>query len=323
MLPLYPPIKPYKKHTIAVEKPHKIYVEEVGDPEGIPVICCHPGPGGGSDGSMRRLFDPVFYRIIIFDQRGAGLSRPMHTLQNNTTAHLVQDMEVIRDTLKIDRWLVAGGGWGSALGLVYGQHYPARVLGFLLWGICLLRKRDLDWMYIDGINRFFPECWLPFARLMNGFPASQVFNVYHRYLTGDDDLMRLSAAKAWCTWEAQCATLHLNPEMIHQSRDPHNALNYSVIASHYFSNAAFLRENQILDNMVPLKSKPAKLVHGRYDMLSPLENAYLLKEAWGESAQLQVVREAGHSMTEIGIIDALVRSSKTILGEFGIDDREC
>jgi proline iminopeptidase len=320
MQPLYPSIKPFKKHSLKVDDIHELYMEEVGDPNGIPIVCCHGGPGGEVSKNLRRLFDPNFYRIILFDQRGCGRSKPFHCLEANTTHHLISDLEAIREFLNIDRWLVAGGGWGSTLGLLYAQQYPERVKAMLLWSICLLRKRDLGWIYIDGVNRFFPEHWKVFAKLLKDYEPDQVFEVYKLFLTGTDDLTRMAAAKAWSAWEAHCATLHLNNDIVHHYRDPHTALNLALLSSHYFSKQAFIAENQIIENMHKIKDIPAKLVHGRYDMLSPMENAYLLNRHW-EFAELRIVREAGHAVVETGIIDALVRASKDMLYELGIDDR--
>ena len=320
MLPLYPSIKPFKKHTLKVDAQHELYIEEIGDPSGIAIICCHGGPGGEVSKSLRRLFDPNFYRIILFDQRGCGRSKPFHCLENNTTKHLIEDMEAIREYLKIDRWLVAGGGWGSTLSILYAQAHPERVKAMLLWSICLLRQRDLQWIYMDGVNRFFPEHWKAFAKLLGNNNSDQVFNTYKQYLTGTDDLTRMAAAKAWSSWEAHCATLHFNNDVVHHYRDPHTALNLALLSSHYFSNNIFIEENQILNNMNKIKEIPAKLIHGRYDMLSPLENAYKLNKHW-DYAELRIVREAGHAIVETGIIDALIRASKDMLHELGIDDR--
>lgn len=319
MLPLYPSIKPYKRHHLKVDEVHEIYIEEVGDPNGLPIICCHGGPGGETSKSLRRLFDPNHFRIILFDQRGCGRSRPLHNLENNTTKYLVSDIEAIREYLKIDRWLVAGGGWGSTLSLVYAEQYPERVKAMLLWSICLLRDRDLRWIYIDGVNRFFPEHWQSFAKLLDNNDVEEVFEIYKKHLTGADDLTRMLAAKSWSAWEAHCATLHLNNHVVHHYREPHTALNLALLSCHYFSNNVFIDENYILNNINKIKHIPAKLIHGRYDMLSPLENAYLLHNAWDKS-ELCIVREAGHAVVEAGIIDALIRSSKEILQYNGIDD---
>lgn len=320
MLPLYPNIKPYKTHKIDVAAPHKIHVEEVGSPDGIPIIISHGGPGGESSQNMRRLCDPNHYRIILYDQRGCGRSTPFHCLENNTTDDLISDMERIREHLGIDRWLVAGGGWGSTLSLLYAQKFPERVKAMLLWSICLLRDRDLRWIYMDGVNRFFPEHWKEFARLLGNNDVEQIFDVYKNKLKGSDDLTRMSAAKAWSAWEAHCATLHLNNDVVHHYREPHTALNLALLSSHYFSNRVFIQDNQILDNMSKIKHISARLIHGRYDMLSPLENAYLLNKNWPVS-ELCVVREAGHAIVESGLIDALIRASKDMLHQQGIDDR--
>lgn len=319
MLPLYPSIRPYKKQYIKVDAQHDLYVEETGTPQGIPIVCCHGGPGGQTNKNLRRLFDPNYYRIILFDQRGCGRSKPLHCLENNTTENLVKDMETIRESLHIDRWIVAGGGWGSTLALIYAQKYPERVKAMLLWSIFLLRDRDLRWIYVDGVNRFFPEHWKSFSRLIEETNTEKVFDTYKQYLTGSDDLTRMAAAKAWSSWEAHCATLHLNNDVVYHSCEPHTALNLALLSSHYFSNRGFIEENQILKNINKIKEIPAKLIHGRYDMLSPLENAYLLSRNW-DYAELRIVREAGHAVVEAGIVDALIRASKDMLHEQGISD---
>lgn len=309
MLLLYPEIKPYETHRIAVDPPHQIYVEECGNRSGIPVVFVHGGPGAGCEAYNRRFFDPELYRVILFDQRGAGRSEPHAELENNNTQALVADMERIREKLGVDRWMVFGGSWGSTLALVYAETHPERVLGLVLRGIFLCRRQELDWFYREGANRIFPEYWEDFVAEIPETERGDLMAAYHRRLTGDNELARMSAAKAWATWEARCATLRPNQGVEDHFSDPHVALALARIESHYFANRIFLRDNQIIEDADRLQGIPGVIVHGRYDIICPMSNAWDLQQAWPE-AELRVVRDAGHSTTEPGIIDALVKATR-------------
>lgn len=309
MLLLYPEIKPYATCQIAVDAPHLIHVEECGNPGGIPVLFVHGGPGAGCEAYNRRFFDPDLYRIILFDQRGAGRSQPHAELEGNTTQALVQDMETIREQLGVEQWVVFGGSWGSTLGLIYAEAHPTRVLGLILRGIFLCRAQDLQWFYQEGASRIFPEYWEDYLAPIPEAERDDLLHAYHRRLTGQNELARMSAAKAWSLWEARCATLRPNQGVEEHFSDPHIALALARIEAHYFVNGIFLEENQILEQASRLAGIPGTIIHGRYDMICPADNALALDRAWPD-AELRIVRDAGHSTTEPGIIDALVRATR-------------
>jgi proline iminopeptidase len=304
----YPEIKPYQRHTIPVEAPHELYVDESGNPDGIPVLFVHGGPGAGCGKYDRRFFDPEVYRIVLFDQRGSGRSKPHAELEGNSTQKLVEDIEVIRTTLGIDKWVLFGGSWGSTLSLVYAQTYPERVLGLVLRGIFLCRPVDLLWFYQDGASRLFPDYWEDYIAPIPEEERHDMMSAYYRHLTSDNQILQMTAAKAWSLWEGRTATLRPNQEVVDSFTEPHRALSLARIEAHYFVNNAFLEENQILRDAHKLADIPGVIVHGRYDVICPLDNAYLLHKAWSNS-ELQIIREAGHASREAGIVDALVRAT--------------
>lgn len=304
----YPEIKPYQRHQIAVEHPHELYVDESGNPDGIPVLFVHGGPGAGCGKYDRRFFDPEVYRIVLFDQRGAGRSRPHAELEGNTTQKLVEDIEVIRTTLGIDKWVLFGGSWGSTLSLVYAQTYPERVMGLILRGIFLCRREDLLWFYQDGANRLFPDFWDDFAAQIPEAERSDMIGAYYRQLIGDNQIQQMTAAKIWSGWEGRTATLKPCQDVVDSFTEPHRALSLARIEAHYFVNDAFLEHNQILRDAHKLAGIPGMIVHGRYDVICPLDNAYALHKAWPGS-ELQIIREAGHASREPGIVDALIRAT--------------
>ena len=236
----YPEIKPYQRHEIAVEPPHELYVDESGNPDGIPILFVHGGPGAGCGKYDRRFFDPEVYRIILFDQRGAGRSRPHAELTNNTTQKLVEDMEAIRTTLGIDKWALFGGSWGSTLSLVYAQTYPERVLGLILRGIFLCRREDLQWFYQTGASRLFPDYWEDFVSQIPEAERSDIITAYYRQLTGENQIQQMAAAKAWACWEGRTATLKPCQDVVDSFTEPHRALSLARIETHYFVNDAFL-----------------------------------------------------------------------------------
>ena len=316
MLTRYPEIKPYATHRLATEEPHEIYVEESGTPTGIPVLFVHGGPGAGCSAHHRCYFDPARYRIILFDQRGAGQSLPHAELRNNHSQGLVQDMDLIRRHLAIERWLVFGGSWGATLSLLYAQQYPQRVLGMILRGIFLGREQDVRWLYeAGGASRLFPDHWADFMRPLGEPTPLNCVATYHELLTGDNELARMAAAKAWATWEAQCATLRPNVKRLQDSVRPHIALALARIEAHYIVNRCFLDENQLIDNASRLAAIPGIIVHGRYDMVCPLDNAYTLHRHWPK-AKLIIVRDAGHAASEPGTTDALVRATRQMAERF-------
>jgi proline iminopeptidase len=305
MHPLYPSIKPYRRFDLAVDALHTLYVEESGDIEGIPLLFVHGGPGAGCSSEDRRFFDPEKYRIILFDQRGAGRSAPHAELSNNTTQDLIDDIEKIRQYLGIERWVLFGGSWGSTLSLLYAQQHADRVLGMILRGIFLCRQQDLDWFYQFGASLIFPDYWQDFIEPIAPESRGNMIEAYHALLTGDNELAKMNAAKHWSLWEGRCATLRPSTTIMDTFSNIHLALSLARIEAHYFINNAFITCNQILDNMNVLEDIPATIIHGRYDMVCPLDNALALHRAWPK-AELQIIRDAGHASRDPGILDALV-----------------
>lgn len=313
---LYPAIKPYVTHNLPVDSTHEIYVEECGSPDGIPVLFVHGGPGGGCSKADRRFFDPEKYRIILFDQRGSGRSKPHAELSNNTPDRLMEDIETIRTTLGVNSWILFGGSWGSTLSLLYAQTHPGRVKAMVLRGIFLARQSDLDWIYREGgASRVFPDQWQDFLAPIPVEERDDMVTAYHRRLFGDDELARMNAAKHWAMWEGRIATLRPNQEVIDHFADPRLALAMSRIECHYFKNNAFIEESQIIKHMNLVARIPGIIIHGRYDMVCPLENAWLLKEHW-PAAELHIIRDAGHAPLEPGIIDALIRATEEFARKF-------
>jgi len=308
---LYPEIKPYAEHRLEVADNHDLYVEECGTPEGIPVIFIHGGPGAGCDNDHRRFFDPEKYRIVLFDQRGCGRSLPHASLEDNTSQYLVSDMEAIRVSLDIDRWMLFGGSWGSTLALLYAEAHPDNVMAMILRGIFLARQKDYDWLYKEGASLIYPDYWEDFKNHIPKNERDNLVDAYYKRLTGSDELARMSAAKAWSLWEARIATLHTNHKILEHFAAPHVALAIARIEAHYFANNCFIEDLDILNNIEKIKDIPGIIVHGRYDMICTLDNAHALQHAWPIS-ELQIVRDAGHSAGEAGNIDALVRATRTM-----------
>ncbi len=308
MRSLYPDIRPYQTHSLKVTERHTLYVEESGNPEGLPVLFIHGGPGAGCEAYHRRFFNPEIYRIILFDQRGAGRSTPHAELQDNTTQDLVADMEVIRDKLGINRWVLFGGSWGSTLSLVYAETHPDRVMGLIVRGIFLCRKQEIEWFYQRGADRIFPDYWQDYLAPIPENERDDLLAAYYRRLTGDNDIARMQAAKAWSIWEGRTATLQPNKNVVDHFADPHTALSLARIEAHYFVNHAFLEDNQILQQADRLQHIPGFIVHGRYDMICPLENAWQLHQVWPK-AELNIVANAGHSATEPGTVHALITAT--------------
>lgn len=310
MLQYYPPIKPYQTTRLAVDDLHTLYIEQCGNPNGIPILFVHGGPGGGCSDDSRRFFDPNLYRIILFDQRGCGRSTPHGELKDNTTQALMADMERIRQELDIEQWILFGGSWGSTLSLIYAITHPNRVQGLILRGIFLNRKLDIDWLFNgQGADKIFPDHWQNFTKLIQPAPPRDYVHAYYNLLTADDEVARMAAAKAWSTWEGHCSTLEPNPEVIRAMQDPHLALSLARLECHYFVNHCFVEDNFIMKNIAALQDIPGKIVHGRYDIVCSLNNAWTLHQAW-KNSELKIVRDAGHASCEKGIIDALIRSTQ-------------
>ncbi|MES2918010.1 MAG: prolyl aminopeptidase [Pseudomonadota bacterium] len=316
MLNLFPEIEPYATYRLAVDAPHVLHVEECGNPQGLPVLFLHGGPGAGFQAWNRRFFDPARYRIVLFDQRGSGRSTPHAHLEGNTTPALIADIEQLRQFLGIEQWVVFGGSWGSTLALAYAEAHPQRITGLILRGIFLCRDQDIRWFYQDGASHVFPDHWADYVRPIPEAERHDFLAAFHRRLTGEDEIARMAAAKAWSIWEGQCATLRPNHNVVEHFSDPHVALALARIEAHYFVNRIFLRDNQLLEEARRLAGIPGLIVHGRYDMVCPLDNAFALKEAWPE-AELQIVPDAGHAAAEPGIIDALVRATNDFARRFG------
>ena len=309
MMSLYPLIKPYAEHRLSVASPHCLYIEESGNAEGIPVLFVHGGPGSGCDARARSFFDPLRYRIIAFDQRGAGQSTPHAELQGNDSGALVEDMEQIREYLGIEQWLLFGGSWGTTLSLIYAQAHPQRVLALIMRGVFLCRQQDLHWLYQQGASRIFPDYWEDFLRPVAVAERGDLLAAYYRLLTGSNELTRMAAARAWSLWEGRCSTLRPDSDVLAHFNTPHTALAMARIEAHYFVNKGFITENQILQQMDTLAAIPGIIVHGRYDMVCRLDNAQALHNAWPGS-ELHIVSAAGHSSSEPGITDALIRATR-------------
>ena len=311
---LYPDILPYAVHRLAVDERHALHVEECGTAKGLPALFLHGGPGAGCEPYHRRFFDPSRYRVVLFDQRGAGRSLPHADLTDNTTWHLVADIERIREHLGIDRWLVFGGSWGSTLALAYAQRHPERVRALVVRGIFLCRDEEIRWFYQEGASRVFPDYWEDFVAPVPVAERADMLHAYHRLLTGAHDIARMAAAKAWSVWEGRTATLLPNEVVVKHFGDPHVALSLARIECHYFVNRAFLRPGQLLAEAPRLAGIPGVIVHGRYDLICPFENAWALHRAWPHS-ELVVVPDAGHAASEPGIRSALVAATDRFAAE--------
>jgi proline iminopeptidase len=292
---LYPPIESYRHDFLRVSELHEIYFEESGNRQGKPVIFLHGGPGGGADARARRFFDPQHYRIIVFDQRGCGRSRPHASLVENTTWHLVADIERLRKHLGIERWQVFGGSWGSTLALAYAQANPERVTELVLRGIFLLRYHEIRWFYQFGASALYPESWEPYRDLIPPEERDDFLSAYHKRLTGNDQRVALAAARAWSIWEGATSFLRPNLDNIKHAGEDHFALAMARIECHYFVNRGFLRhENQLIDDVPKIRHIPTIIVQGRYDVVCPPMSAWDLHRAWPQ-ADLKIVTEAGHS----------------------------
>ncbi len=309
---LYPAIKPYACHELAVTKPHNLYIEETGNPNGMPVMVLHPGPGAGGDSHLRRFFDPQAYRIVIFDQRGCGRSTPHASILHNQTEDILEDIEAVRDLLKIDRFVLFGGGWGAMLALLYAQRFPQQIKGLLLHQVYLGRRQDIDWFYKCGASLIYPDHWQEFISQVPLDEQNDIPNYYNTCLQGSNELVRMASAKNWALWQAHCSSLQPHMFVIDQYSDPHFALSLATLESHYIKNNYFIKEDQILTDAHKIRHMPCHLVHGRYDMVCPLAGAWSLHQALPAS-HLRIIRDAGHSDREPGIIDALVQASREIL----------
>ena len=307
-LNLYPKIKPYDSGFLNVDQ-HQVYFEQCGNPNGKPALFLHGGPGGGGSEEVRRFFNPDLYRIIIFDQRGCGRSKPHGCLENNTTWHLVSDIENLREKLGIEKWLVFGGSWGSTLSLAYAQAHPKSVSELVLRGIFLLRKEELHWFYQDGASRIFPEAWSGFLDIIDEDKRDNLMNAYHEIFKSKDKEKRLKAAVAWSKWEAATSSLSYKPSLVEEFSDPEFALAFALIENHYFINKGwFDTENQLIENIDKIRSIPAVIVQGRYDVVCPMKTAWELSKAWPE-AEMIIAPSSGHTAFEKEITHALISAT--------------
>jgi len=307
---IFPPIEPYHTGFLKVSDIHTLYYEEVGNPHGKPVVFLHGGPGGGLQTFYRQYFDPAFYHIVLFDQRGCGQSTPYAELRQNTTWDLVADMEKLRAFLNIEKWVVFGGSWGSTLALAYAIRHPQSVLGMILRGIFLCRDWEINWFYQEGTSNIYPDAWEKYLEPIPPSERMDMVGSYYKRLTGADEKVREEAAKAWSIWEA--STTHLLPDLeaVQHYEDPRVAVAFARIECHYFINKAFMPSgNYLLDRAPGINHIPTRLVQGRYDVVCPPVNAWQLKKAM-PNADLRIIADAGHSITEPGIRSELIEATE-------------
>jgi proline iminopeptidase len=307
--PLFPPIEPYRSGRLPVDDLHTLYWEECGNPEGEPVVFLHGGPGGGLSPRHRQFFNPSHYRIVLFDQRGAGKSTPHGEVSANTIQLLVDDIERLRDLMGIPRWLVFGGSWGSTLALAYGQQHPQRCTGFILRGIFLCTQAEIDW-FMHGMKSFFPEAHAAFVAQVPHPEGGSLLQAYAARLFSDDRPATLRAARSWSMYEGRCAFLRPNSEAVEELGADALSLSIARLEAHYFLHAGFLEEGQLLAHIERISHLPAVIVQGRYDIICPPTSAYQLHQAWPNS-RLVMVADAGHSASEPGTTAALVAATET------------
>jgi proline iminopeptidase len=309
---LFPEIEPRASGKLRLDAVHSMYWEESGRPDGIPAVFLHGGPGAGSTPKHRRFFDPGAYRIIVYDQRGAGRSTPLGELRDNTTPHLVADLETLRAHLRVERWVVFGGSWGSTLAIAYAQAHPERCLALILRGIFLCRKSEIDW-FLYGLRGIFPEPWEKFSGFLPREERGDLLRNYYRRLIDPDPAVHMPAARAWSIYEGSCSTLLPSSETVAYFAGEVVALGLARIEAHYFMNDIFLPENSLLENAYRLRDIPGTIVQGRYDMVCPIVSAHELHRAWPQ-AEYRIVPDAGHSAWEPGILGALVEATQRFKG---------
>ncbi len=315
----YPPLEPFNAFRLKVGHGHELYVEESGNPKGKPVVFLHGGPGGGSEPTQRRFFDPATYRIVLFDQRGCGRSTPFASLENNTTWDLVSDIEAIRETLNIERWQVFGGSWGSTLALAYAQTHPDRVTELVLRGIFLLRQWEIDWFYQEGTSRLFPDAWQEYLKPIPEAERGDLVRAYFKRLTSNDALVRGEAARAWSQWEGRTSYLLMNSDSVARMGRDDFAAAFARIECHYFVHHGWVDGDKSLllkANIDKMRHIPGVIVQGRYDVVCPAQSAFDLSQAWPE-AKLELVADAGHSAHEPGNVDALIRATDAFRNRMG------
>lgn len=313
--PFYPPIEPFNIGRLLVDDNHRVYFEESGNPKGLPVLFLHGGPGAGAAPTHRRFFDPERYRIIIHDQRGAGRSTPLGSVEDNTTDWLIQDIESLRERLGIEAWVVFGGSWGSTLALAYGAAHPERCLGFILRGVFFGSEREIDWV-LSGMGRFFPDAYDSFAEHIPPEERWDLMAAYHKRLFDPDPKTHMPAAIAWSRFEAACSTLRPSPDLVALSTEGQFALGMARIEWHYFHFRCFRGEGEVLAGVKTIRHLPCTIVQGRYDMVCPFESAYQLHKAWPRS-ELYAVDDAGHAATEPGTRSALIHAADDFAVKLG------
>jgi proline iminopeptidase len=306
---LYDPIEPFDTGRLKVSPVHELYYEQVGNPKGKPAVFLHGGPGGGLTTDYRRYFNPEIYRVVLSDQRGSGQSTPHASLEENTTWDLVADIEKLREHLGIERWQVFGGSWGSTLALAYAETHPERVTELVLRGIFLCRPKEIKWFYQDGASWLFPDVWEEYLKVIPESERDDMVSAYYRRLTSDDQKVRIEAARAWSIWEGSTSKLLFDSDSIERFADPQFALAFARIECHYFMNNCFFpTKNYLLENVEKIRQIPGVIVQGRYDVVCPMTSAWDLHRAWPE-ADLHIIPDCGHSISEPGIIDALVAAT--------------
>ena len=310
MAELFPQIEPYEFGFLEVDSIHKIYWEKVGNSDGIPILVLHGGPGAGGNTSLRQFFDPNYYNIIIFDQRGSGRSTPSACIENNTTQDLIKDIEKLRILLKISKWIVFGGSWGSSLSLAYSQEYPKNIISIILRGVFLCREKEIKW-FLSGMKNIFPDYWNRFSSFLPTEEREDLLNSYYKRLTNKDPKIYLAAAVSWARYEANCSTLLPNASVYEEFVDTQMALNLARLEAHYFINKLFLEEGQLLKNINNILNIKGYIIQGRYDAICPIESAYDLTNAW-PNANLRIVEAAGHSSIEKPIQNALIETTEEI-----------
>jgi proline iminopeptidase len=308
LLDLFPAITPYSSGFLQVGEPHNLYWEQSGNPEGVPILLLHGGPGAGATPTHRRFFDPDYYRIIIFDQRGAGRSHPLGSLENNTAQHLVEDIETLRKHLRVERWHLFGGSWGSTLAMLYARQYPQRCISMILRGIFLCEEPEIEW-FLYGIKTVFPEAWEQFTEILRTDEQNNILDAYYERLTGSDPEVRLQAAICWSLYEGACSSLLPNFETICMPEQKAQAIALARIEAHYFKTQAFDENNSVLNSIETLKKIPTAIIQGRYDMICPIATAHKLHQLWPE-ADYVVVPDAGHSALDPALRSRLIEATE-------------
>lgn len=314
LLDLFPVITPYSSGFLEVDPPHNLYWEQSGNPDGVPILLLHGGPGAGATPTHRRFFDPDHYRIIIFDQRGAGRSHPIGCIENNTAEHLVKDIETLRQHLRIERWHIFGGSWGSTLGMLYASKHPERCISMILRGIFLCEADEIEW-FLYGMKMIFPEAWEQFVSILSPEEQKDILSSYYKRLTDPDPAIQLQAGICWSLYEGACSSLLPNFETICMPEQKAHAIALSRIEAHYFKTQAFNDKNSILNSINILRKIPAAIIQGRYDVICPIMTAHKLHHLWPE-ADYVVVPDAGHSALDPPLRSRLIEATenaKTIL----------